>query len=57
MKRKSKTVQIFSLSAIDLLASALGSFVVLAVILYPYYLKTQRTVADAGKFGRGNPGS
>lgn len=39
MRRPSRQLNIFSMSAIDLFASAMGAFVVIAVILFPYYLK------------------
>ena len=42
MKRKSKDINIFSISALDLFASGLGAFVLIAVIALPYYLKTDR---------------
>lgn len=37
MRRKNRSVEIFSLSAIDMFASALGAFVILTAILMPYY--------------------
>jgi len=40
MKRPDRTVSIFSLSALDVLAMATGVFVLLLVMLMPYYRKT-----------------
>lgn len=40
MKRPNRTVSIFSLSALDVLAMATGVFVLLLVMLMPYYRKT-----------------
>ncbi len=40
MRRPSRDIQIFTLSALDLLAMATGVFVLLLVILMPYYRKT-----------------
>ena len=40
MRRRSREVSIFNLSALDVLAMATGAFVLLAVILLPYYRKT-----------------
>lgn len=40
MRRRSREINIFSLSALDLFASAMGAFIIIAVILFPYYLKT-----------------
>lgn len=37
MKRRRRTLSIFTLSALDLFAVALGSFVLLVVVLLPYY--------------------
>ena len=41
MRRPSRQVNVFSVSALDLFASAMGAFIILAVILFPYYLKLQ----------------
>ncbi len=46
MKRPNRTLEIFSISALDLFASALGAFILVAVILFPYYLKNFEVVAD-----------
>ena len=37
MRRKRNAIEVFSLSAIDLFASALGTFIIIAAILIPYY--------------------
>lgn len=37
MRRRNRTLEIFSLSAIDLFASAMGAFIVFSAILIPYY--------------------
>ncbi|MEO1028648.1 MAG: hypothetical protein AAFX02_06265 [Pseudomonadota bacterium] len=40
MKRRSKrTIEVFSMSAIDLFASAMSAFVLMAIVLIPYYQK------------------
>ncbi|MBE0437856.1 MAG: hypothetical protein IBX56_18905, partial [Methylomicrobium sp.] len=39
MRRRNREISIFSMSALDLFASALGAFVLLTLILLPYYLK------------------
>ena len=36
-KRPDRTIEIFSMSAIDLFAAAMGAFALLAIILLPYY--------------------
>ncbi len=40
MRRPSRELAIFSVSAIDLFASAMGSFILIAIVLFPYYLNT-----------------
>src|ERR687898_1642709 len=40
MKRRNRTISIFSMSALDVLAMATGVFVLLLVMLMPYYRKT-----------------
>ena len=37
MKRRAKDIEIFSLSAIDLFAAAMGAFALLTIVLIPYY--------------------
>ena len=37
MKIRSKEINIFSMSALDLFASALGAFILIAVVLFPYF--------------------
>ena len=52
MRRPNRNIDIFSISALDLFASALGAFILIAIILFPYYLKDQKssdTVAVAEK--------
>ena len=42
MKRRSREINVFSLSAIDLFACAMGAFILLSLILFQYYLKAQQ---------------
>jgi len=42
MRRRNREIQIFSVSALDLFASAMGVFALLTVILFPYYLKSEQ---------------
>ncbi len=44
MRRQRKELNIFSLSALDLFASALGAFILLAVIQFPYTKKNEDIV-------------
>lgn len=44
MRRRNREINIFNMSALDLFASALGAFILLFVILMPYYLKTSKIV-------------
>ena len=43
MRRPNRNIEIFSISALDLFASALGAFILVAIILFPYYLKDQKS--------------
>jgi von Willebrand factor type A domain len=45
MKRRDRSIEIISLSAIDLFASALGAFIIITAILIPYY----PNMKDGGK--------
>ena len=47
MRRPSRQLNIFSISALDLFASAMGAFVIIAVILFPYYMKNDDAVKEA----------
>ena len=50
MRRRNREINIFSMSALDLFASALGAFILIAVIALPYYLKTDHLLlAEARK--------
>jgi len=46
MKRPSRELNIFSLSALDLFASAMGAFILVAVILFPYYQQNSKIVQE-----------
>ena len=63
MKKKDQTVEVFSFSALDLFASALGKFVMLSVIMLPYDYKGKEleakrqpltSITTLGKPGRGS---
>lgn len=43
MRRRSREINIFSISALDLFASAMGAFILVAVVLFPYYRQTTQT--------------
>jgi len=40
MKGRNRDINIFSMSALDLFASALGAFILIAVVLFPYFPNT-----------------
>lgn len=44
MKRPNRNIEIFSMSVLDLFASALGAFILVAIILFPYF--KQNSVVD-----------
>lgn len=48
MKKKGRTVEVFSLSALDFFASAMGEFVMLSVIMLPYDCKGKELEAKNG---------
>ena len=39
MRRPNRNIEIFSMSVLDMFASALGAFIIVSVILFPYYKK------------------
>ena len=46
LSRPRRTLDLLSISALDLFASALGVFVLMAVLLFPFYLKQPSIEAD-----------
>jgi outer membrane murein-binding lipoprotein Lpp len=40
---------VFSLSALDLFASAMGTFILISIVLFPYYLKNQTLIRSMQK--------
>lgn len=44
LRRNKNNLTIFSMSALDLFASALGAFIVITLMLMPYYLQTDHTM-------------
>ena len=44
MKRRSREINIFSMSALDLFASALGAFILIAIVIFPYFPNASPTV-------------
>ena len=51
MRRSNRNIEIFSMSVLDMFASALGAFILCAIILFPYYKKDnsqERAATDAG---------
>jgi len=40
---------VFSLSALDLFASAMGTFILISIVLFPYYLKNQTLIRTMQK--------
>lgn len=49
MKRRSRELNLFNMSALDLFASGMGAFIVIAVILFPYYLKNEDVINENRK--------
>lgn len=46
LRRPSRSLEVFSISALDLFASSLGAFILVAVVLFPYYLKNSDVVRE-----------
>ena len=46
MRSRSREVNVFSMSALDLFASALGAFILMAVVLMPYFLRVDPDVVQ-----------
>lgn len=46
MKRRNREISIFNMSTIDLFACATGAFILLTLILLPYYLNIDRSYLD-----------
>lgn len=51
MRRRSKELNIFSMSALDLFASAMGAFILITLILMPYYLNQSDAPTPDDGFG------
>ena len=41
MKIRSREINVFSMSALDLFASALGAFILISIVLMPYFLRVE----------------
>ena len=46
MKSRSREINIFSVSALDLFASALGAFILISIVLMPYFLRVSQEEVD-----------
>jgi hypothetical protein len=46
VRRPNRNIEIFSMSVLDLFAAALGGFILIAVILFPNYMKQSKTEAQ-----------
>ena len=49
MKGRNREINIFSMSALDLFASALGAFILIAVVLFPYFPNTGNSPEDIAR--------
>ena len=47
MRRRREAFEVFSMSAIDLFASAMGAFIIISIILMPDYQKEVRAEGDS----------
>ena len=46
MRSRSREINVFSISALDLFASALGAFILISVVLMPFFLRVDRAVVE-----------
>ncbi|MCG8597363.1 MAG: hypothetical protein MI785_23745 [Kiloniellales bacterium] len=46
MSRQRRNLEVISISALDLFASALGVFILMSIVLFPYYLRQPSTEKD-----------
>ena len=46
MRSRQRSFEVFSLSAIDLFASAMGAFIIISIIMMPDYQKEVRSQGD-----------
>ena len=46
VRRRNRDIGIFGVSALDLFASALGAFIIMSVVLFPYFTNTSRRVVE-----------
>ena len=46
MKKRSREINVFSISALDLFASALGAFILISIVLMPYFLNVEPDEID-----------
>ena len=46
MRRRGREINVFSVSALDLFASALGAFILISIVLMPYFLRVDRAVVE-----------
>jgi hypothetical protein len=49
MQRRNREINIFSMSALDLFASAMGAFILIAIVLFPYFPNTGASEVDVAE--------
>ena len=52
MRRPSRNIEIFSMSVLDMFGSALGAFIMITVILFPYFNQHRKLAAIKLKIGQ-----
>ena len=57
MQRRNREMSIFSMSALDLFASALGAFILIAIVIFPYFPNTGRAASAPVRQADANPDS
>ena len=51
MRRPNRNIELFSLSVLDLFSAAMGAFIMIAIVLFPYYMKNADLVKEAQRLG------
>ena len=49
MKKRSREINVFSMSALDLFASAMGAFILITVVLFPFFLNLDNSLEGIEK--------
>ncbi len=54
MRRPNRNIELFSLSVLDLFSAAMGAFIMIAVVLFPYYMRNKDLADEMRRLGQQN---